>query len=44
VSADVDLSFAHRLADAADAITMGRFRALDLQVDTKPDLTPGFRG
>jgi len=40
VSADADLSFAHRLADAADAITMGRFRALDLQVDTKPDLTP----
>ncbi len=40
MSADADLSFAHRLADAADAITMGRFRALDLHVDTKPDLTP----
>jgi histidinol-phosphatase len=35
-----DLSFAHSLADAADAITTGRFRALDLRVDTKPDLTP----
>jgi histidinol-phosphatase len=28
------------LADAADAITMARFRATDLVVDTKPDLTP----
>jgi histidinol-phosphatase len=35
-----DLSFAHELADAADAITLGRFRALDLRVETKPDLTP----
>src|SRR6478735_8160786 len=35
-----DLAFAHSLADAADAITMGRFRALDLHVETKPDLTP----
>ena len=35
-----DLSFAHSLADAADAITMRRFRALDLHVETKPDLTP----
>jgi histidinol-phosphatase len=35
-----DLSFAHQLADAADAITLGRFRALDLRVETKPDLTP----
>jgi histidinol-phosphatase len=35
-----DLSFAHELADAADAITIGRFRALDLRVETKPDLTP----
>jgi len=32
--------FAHELADAADAITLGRFRALDLVVETKPDLTP----
>ncbi len=35
-----DLRFAHELADAADAVTLGRFRALDLQVETKPDLTP----
>jgi histidinol-phosphatase len=35
-----DLRFAAELADAADAVTMGRFRALDLRVDTKPDLTP----
>jgi histidinol-phosphatase len=35
-----DLRFAHVLADAADAITLGRFRALDLRVETKPDLTP----
>jgi histidinol-phosphatase len=35
-----DLEFAHSLADAADAVTLARFRALDLQVETKPDLTP----
>ena len=35
-----DLEFAHSLADAADAITLGRFRALDLRVETKPDLSP----
>src|SRR5829696_6269899 len=35
-----DLSFALRLADAADALTMDRFGALDLEVETKPDLTP----
>ncbi len=34
------LAFAHELADVADAITMNRFRALDLRVDTKPDLSP----
>jgi histidinol-phosphatase len=34
------LEFAHELADLADAITMSRFRALDLRVDTKPDLSP----
>ena len=37
---DDDLRFAHVLADAADDITVKRFRALDLKVDTKPDLTP----
>jgi histidinol-phosphatase len=35
-----DLALAHALADAADAITMARFRATDLVVETKPDLTP----
>jgi histidinol-phosphatase len=37
---DDDLRFAHVLADAADDITTRRFRALDLRVETKPDLTP----
>ena len=37
---DADLRFAHELADVADAITVARFRATDLRVDTKPDLTP----
>jgi len=40
LSSDDDLRFAHALADAADAVTTARFRALDLRVDTKPDLTP----
>lgn len=35
-----DLALAHVLADDADALTMSRFRALDLKVDTKPDMTP----
>jgi len=35
-----DLALAHHIADAADAITMARFGALDLQVTSKPDLTP----
>ncbi|HEY2259010.1 MAG TPA: histidinol-phosphatase [Solirubrobacteraceae bacterium] len=35
-----DLVLALELADAADAITMARFRAEDLVVETKPDLTP----
>ncbi|HEX7187000.1 MAG TPA: inositol monophosphatase family protein, partial [Actinomycetes bacterium] len=37
---DDDLRLAHVLADTADSITMSRFRALDLVVETKPDLTP----
>jgi len=37
---DGDLGFAHVLADAADDITMRRFRSLDLRVEAKPDLTP----
>ncbi|GLX02906.1 histidinol-phosphatase [Microtetraspora sp. NBRC 16547] len=35
-----DLRLAHVMADAADDITMRRFRAVDLKVDTKPDLSP----
>src|SRR5215471_18087663 len=35
-----DLRFAHELADAADAITLGRFRARDLGVETKADTSP----
>ena len=35
-----DLALAHELADAADAHTLSRFRALDLRVSDKPDLTP----
>ncbi len=35
-----DLTFALALADRADAITRARFGALDLRVETKPDLTP----
>jgi histidinol-phosphatase len=35
-----DLAFALSLADDADRIALSRFRALDLRVDTKPDLTP----
>jgi histidinol-phosphatase len=35
-----DLALAHRLADAADAVTLSRFRAQDLAVQAKPDLTP----
>ncbi|GAB2640910.1 histidinol-phosphatase [Nocardia goodfellowii] len=35
-----DLELALRLADEADSITKARFGALDLKVDSKPDLTP----
>jgi histidinol-phosphatase len=35
-----DLELALRLADAADAIALPRFRAVDLRVETKPDRTP----
>jgi histidinol-phosphatase len=35
-----DLAFAFELADQADAITVERFRADDLVVETKPDLSP----
>jgi histidinol-phosphatase len=35
-----DLRLAHVLADDADSLTQARFKALDLHVMTKPDLTP----
>ena len=35
-----DLALALELADAADALTLDRFGALDLRIETKPDLTP----
>jgi len=35
-----DLTLALMLADRADALTSDRFGALDLRIDTKPDLTP----
>ena len=34
-----DLEFTHKLADAADKISMARFGAIDLKIETKPDLT-----
>ena len=38
--AGADLAFALQLADLADSLSLPRFRARDLRVDTKPDLTP----
>jgi histidinol-phosphatase len=37
---DQDLALALELADAADLISLPRFRALDLSVETKADLSP----
>jgi histidinol-phosphatase len=37
---DPDLELAFDLADLADSISLDRFRAADLVVETKPDLTP----
>jgi histidinol-phosphatase len=37
---DDDLRLAHVVADAVDGLTTGRFKAQDLVVETKPDLTP----
>ena len=34
------MRLAHVLADQADSISLDRFKAQDLKVDTKPDLTP----
>ena len=38
VADDIDLAL--RMADEADALTLDRFGALDLRIETKPDLTP----
>jgi histidinol-phosphatase len=35
-----DLALAHELADLADEITLDRFRAQDLKIETKPDASP----
>lgn len=35
-----DMALALQLADQADTLTMDRFGALDLHIETKPDLTP----
>ncbi|MCL3862656.1 histidinol-phosphatase [Actinotalea sp. K2] len=37
---DDDLRLAHVIADQVDDLTMSRFRAQDLRVETKPDTTP----
>ncbi|MCC2334757.1 histidinol-phosphatase [Cellulomonas wangsupingiae] len=37
---DDDLRLAHVVADTVDSLTMSRFKAQDLKVETKPDLTP----
>ena len=40
IPSNADLELALRLADAADTITLDRFGAIDLEVTSKPDLTP----
>ena len=35
-----DLILAQQLADIADQVSLTRFRASDLVIDSKPDLTP----
>lgn len=39
-SYDDDVRLAHVLADSVERVTMTRFKADDLRIDTKPDLTP----
>jgi histidinol-phosphatase len=39
-SYDDDLRLAHVICDQVDALTTSRFKALDLSVESKPDLTP----
>ena len=38
--AGADLAFALELADLADSLSLPRFRAGDLRIETKPDLSP----
>ena len=38
--AGADLAFALQLADLADSLSLPRFRAGDLRIETKPDLSP----
>jgi len=40
VTLETDLRFGMHLADTADQITLARFRARDLHVETKPDRSP----
>ena len=40
MSANTDLALANRLADLADQISLARYQALDLVIETKPDTTP----
>lgn len=40
MSYEADLTLALQLADAADAVSLSRFRALDLRIERKPDMTP----
>ena len=40
MDAAADLDYALSLADDADALTMQRYRALDLQIESRADLTP----
>ena len=35
-----DLILAQQLADIADQVSLARFRASDLVIESKPDLTP----
>jgi histidinol-phosphatase len=37
---DDDLRLGHVISDMVDSLTMSRFQAADLRVETKPDLTP----
>lgn len=39
-SYDDDLRLAHVICDQVDGLTMSRFKARDLKVETKPDLSP----